>query len=117
MFYKTVFAIQHIETKAWMPARMFRSYHGGWSQWTPNPPEGLLGLDGFDKNPRIFFSKRAAINAVSSWVLGVWQREFISYEDVDYGKVSIEIIPARPPVPRKRFDLEIVEMILTEPVK
>lgn len=110
----TVYAILHKPTGAYMPSRMSRSNRGGWSNWIPGPaPDGWGGCDGYDKNPRIFFTLRSAQNALTAWLQGVHKRsQGVSYDwegtPDDYDDLSIE----PPPVPRVRTDMEIVPLQL-----
>lgn len=111
-----VFAIKHKPTGEYMPARMSRTSSRGWSHWVPGPaPDGWGGCDGYDKNPRVFFTLQSARNALTAWLKGMhncsrgttsgtWDSPPESYE-------VIEI--AAPPVERKREDMEIVTLELT----
>jgi hypothetical protein len=109
-----VFAIRHKPTGAWMPTRMFRR-GGGWSHWMPGPPvDGYEGLDGFDKNPRIFFTLQAARNALTMWLRGTWREERRCSETLEGREDWTELVPDAPPVERKREDMEIVSFLLIE---
>jgi hypothetical protein len=110
-----VWSIRHKPTGAWMPSRMSRSRGGGWSSWIPGPPQdGWGGCDGYDKNPRIFFSLPSARNALTMWLQGVWESRVVTTTDWegfpdDYDDLTVRT----PPVERKREDMEIVELELT----
>lgn len=109
-----VFAIRHKPTQAWMPARMFKQY-GGWSHWEPEPvPEGHGDMSGYDKNPRIFFTKRSVQNALKAWVQGAWMSQTKQDGDWEtgYHRVSAGPAPEKPVNPRKREDMEIVALEL-----
>ncbi len=106
------FAIRHIPTGEYMPCRMFRCRGGGWSHWIPGPaPDGWAGCNGFDKNPRIFFTLRSAQNALTAWLMGVHRREVGTSHDWEgtpdgYDDHIIDDAP----VPRVRADMEIVPL-------
>lgn len=108
-----VFAIRHKPTQSWMPARMFKTIGRGWSYWTPG--DTVEGLDGFDKNPRIFFTKRSAQNALGAWLNGRWEAQTGTDGDWETGYFTVDIGPApmKPPVERKREDMEIVSLTLS----
>lgn len=108
-----VFAIRHKPTQAWMPTRMFKTIGRGWSYWTPG--DSSEGLDGFDKNPRIFFTKQSARNALTAWLGGRWVQGKVREGDWETGYYTVDGDPAptRPPVERKREDMEIVMLTLS----
>jgi hypothetical protein len=109
-----VFAIRHKPTQAWMPARMFKVFGSGWSHWTPGPQGAALGLHGYDKNPRIFFTLQSARNALTAWLSGAWESATVSDGDFETGYRQIDSGPApmKPEAPRKREDMEIVTLEL-----
>jgi len=92
---------------------MFRTTNGGWSYWIPGPvPDGFDGCDGFDKNPRIFFTLQSARNALTAWLRGL-QREKKHYTHIFDGPDEYaELIVEAPPLERKREDMAIVELEL-----
>lgn len=111
------YAIRHIPTGAFMPSRMFRSRGGGWSNWIPQTPapDGWRGCDGFDKNPRVFFTKRSVQNALTAWLMGVHRRETWSGHDWEgIPDSSDEHVIVDGPLPRLREEMEIVEFDLME---
>lgn len=111
-----VWGIRHIPTGAFMPCRMTRA-GGGWSRWIPQTPlpDGWAGSGGLDKNPRLFFKKRGAQNALPAWLMGVHRREVWSGHDWEgIPDSSDEHIVEDAPIPRVRADMEIVEFDLTE---
>lgn len=110
------YVIRHDTTGAYMPCRMFRSNRGGWSMWIPETPvpEGWGGCDGFDKHPRIFFTKRAAQNARSAWAQGVHRVKHVVTHDFegmpdDYEDRYYDA----PPFVRAIEDLTIIECLLS----
>jgi hypothetical protein len=97
-----------------MPARMFKTIGRGWSHWIPGPaPAGFEGYDGFDKNPRIFFTLQSARSALTAWLRGLHSQRTTGSTFEDPGGDSYLAVDA-PPVERKREDTEIVTMQLTE---
>lgn len=99
-----VFTIRHLGTNTFMPCRMFRTSGRGWSTWDPRDS----AYSGFDKNPRIFFSERAARLAIVSWAQGIRVNEqFGTMFDEETRTV---IKPVRG---RDQFNLEIVEGEIT----
>lgn len=106
----SVFAIRHIPTQEFMPCRMNKG-HTGWSYWSPgnqdDPP--------YDRNPRLFFSRQSATNALTMWLQGVWKRDrFVSYSYFGEAESSDDLTVNTPPIPRKREEMEIVEFKLME---
>lgn len=113
-----VWSIRHKATGEWMPARMNRQGRGGWSWWIPGPTlDGLASCGGFDKNPRVFFSKVSAQRAAANWVRGpMFQERHYTGGSVfeppeEYTTIEVEHNPAIPA--RASGDLEIVEGELT----
>lgn len=114
---QTVYAIQHLPTGKFMPTRMFRSGTRGWSTWIPqdNPPERWKGYDGFDKNPRLFFSKASVQRALTAWLCGVHTFEDNTYTDWEgIPDGGYDIVVNVPPFPRVREEMAIVEFTLTQ---
>ena len=102
-----VYSIRHIPTGRFMPYRMHRSYTRGWSYWGPLQPHEYDGM------PRIFFTRRAAINALSMWLHGVWKNDTTC--SGEYGEdISVETVPFAPAQPRHRNEMEIVVMELID---
>lgn len=100
----TVYAIRHQPTGLCMPA-----LSGGYSYWEPTTAnhEGM--------HPRLFFTLKSAQNALSAWLQGQWKREQWSGYDWEgipdgYDKMTIK----KPPAPRRRDDMKIVVLDLTE---
>lgn len=114
-----VWVVKHKPTGEWMPARMNRQGRGGWSWWIPGTvPDGLAGCsNGFDKNPRVFFTRVSAQRAASQWLRGpMATREHFQgsgyFEPPEsYTTVDLVEVPGIPP--RRPQDLEIVEGELT----
>lgn len=104
-----VWAIQHIPTGKWMPCRMFRTSRAGWSRWDP---AGSSAEAPHDQNPRIFFTERAAANALAMWLQGMWA---MAYTEGDYFNPPepARLAPSTPPTPRRREDMKIVVGELT----
>lgn len=111
-----VFAIYHNPTGTYMPTRMYRARQGGWSHWIPGPPpDGWGGCNGFDKNPRIFFTKRSAQNALTAWLQGIHRKESSGGGTNMFGEpddYEEDIVIDKPPIERKREDMEIVTLYL-----
>lgn len=103
-----VFAIRHVPTGEFMPARMSRNGFGGWSWWRePN-------VTVFDKTPRIFPSKQGAQNALTAWLQGRWVTISVTsggWEDPQEDRVPV---PEEPKIPRVREDMELVPLLLTD---
>lgn len=109
-----VWSVKHVATGDWMPARMNRQGRGGWSWWVPGRPlDGRASCGGFDKNPRVFFSKASAQRAVAQWLRGpMAQTQHHTggsyFESPDsYTTVDPVEVPDLPP--RKAGDLVVVE--------
>lgn len=104
-----VFAIRHKPTGAWMPHRMYRTSSRGWSHWNPGLP---TDYPPHDTNPRIFFTLQSARNALTMWLQGAWKNTQTqgTYFDPpeDAGPA-----PYKPPVERKRDEMEIVTLTLS----
>lgn len=106
----SVFAIRHIPTQEFMPCRMNKG-HTGWSYWSP----GNRGDPPYDRNPRLFFSRKSATNALTMWLQGVWKRDqgtSHDWEGIPDG--YDELTSNTPPIPRNREEMEIVEFKLME---
>lgn len=109
-----VFAIQHIGTGAYMPARMFRTAGAGWSYWDPTPAGVERGDGGFDAHPRIFFTLQSARNAATAWSRGAHHRNRgESYSVFEGPEYYDEMVVEDPASPRLRSDLRIVELDLS----
>lgn len=105
-----VYAIRHKPTGAFMPARMFRTHGRGWTHWIPEPEGKEYGLQGYDKNPRIFWTRRTANNAITMWLKG-------PMEQVNTGEgwdQSSTLETVKPKVPRKSEEIELVLFNLVE---
>lgn len=107
-----VFALRHVATGRFMPARMYRTSGAGWSYW--NPHETREGWKPHDENPRIFFTHQSAKNAAAMWTAGEWKRHrgtsysFDGVDNFDYLEVKT------PEAPRRRGDLEVVALMLVD---
>lgn len=101
-----VYAIKHKPTGKFMPLKMTRCGVRGWSNWNPGV------RDGFDTTPRIFKDRGSASKALSAWLLGQHTREYTQTADDDYVEVVINYQPNR-----KREDMEVIQMLLTETSK
>jgi hypothetical protein len=111
-----VFAIRHKPNGAFMPARMFKSSSGrGWSHWDPFDVGGV-GYGGFDRNPRIFFTKASAQRALAAWLAGPWERRTGTDGDWESGYYTVDMPPApgKASTPRSKGDMEIVPFELRE---
>ena len=106
-----VWAIKHKPTNTWMPSRMSRSARG-WSHWNPGYVHPEFGPEEYhDANPRVFFTLQSARNALTAWLQGAWEN---TQSQGSYFEPPEDTGPApmKPPVPRQREDVEIVEMEL-----
>lgn len=116
------FAIRHKPTGKFMPCRMFKQSGHGWSWWEPT--ETRAGYVAFDQNPRVFFSRRAASNAIGQWLRGPLNRREVDYGSQDCSapwspsEIGFEVMSAKSEhPPRRRDDVEIVTMWLAELLK
>ena len=103
-----LYAIYHKPTGKYMPARMFRTTHRGWTWWEPT---NIHDLGGFDVEvPRLFSKKSSAVQAMGYWLNGN-HRAVTSghYEDFEFG-----IETRSPEIPRKPADVEIHIISLTK---
>lgn len=114
-----VYAIKHIPTGNLMPARMFRVTGIGWSWWEPT--ETRPGYLPHDANPRLFFTRASAANALGQWLRGPLNKREVKMpggplEMDDYRTeicaVGPEFLDTHPP--RWREDMTIVTFTLTE---
>lgn len=109
-----VWAIKHKPTGKWMPARMYKG--GGWSYWNPGHTPQYLSTEEvpFDPTPRLFATLPSVRNALTAWLQGEWDRSTKREGDWETGyyDVTAEPEPSKPPVERKRGDMEIVELEL-----
>lgn len=106
-----VYAIKHIPTGNLMPARMFRVQGIGWSWWEPT--ETRPGYQPHDTNPRLFFTRASAANALGQWLRGPLNKAtgYANDEPIQIvGVVGHEFLDTYPP--RRREDMEIMEFIL-----
>lgn len=104
------FAIMHLGTKNFMPARMGKHQAGGWSHWEPSDEPGK-DYGGYDAHPRIFFTLKAAQNACAAWAHGPWKKEaHDSGNYFDGPEYTEEVVPTEPRVPRSRDQLAIVPL-------
>lgn len=112
-----VYAIKHIPTGNLMPARMFRVTGIGWSWWEPT--ETRPGYLPHDANPRLFFTRASAVNAIGQWLRGPLQKQEVKLPGgplemdeyrIDVGAVNPKHLDPHPP--RRREDMEIMEFIL-----
>lgn len=109
-----VYAIKHKPTGEWMPARMSRVGRGGWSWWVPGPPvDGLASCGGFDKNPRVFFTRASAVRAVAQWLRGPMTQTTHTtggdYFEPPDQYTTVDVVDDSGVPPRHAGDLEIVE--------
>lgn len=116
-----LYAIKHIPTGNLMPARMFKQAGSGWSWWEPT--ETRPGYKPHDPNPRLFFTRASAANALGQWLRGPLNRQDVNMGSVDCSvpwspdeyrtevcAVDPEFLDTHPP--RRREDMEIMEFIL-----
>ena len=104
------FAIRHIPTGKFMPCRMYSTSRGGWSYWDP-----AHDADVYDRNPRLFFTKQGAANALTMWLQGEWKRSSgVHYDFEGSPDYYDEVAPFEPPTPRVRFQMEVVPFDLSE---
>jgi len=104
----TVYAIRHVPSGDWMPARMFRTSARGWSTWKSGPEYDK----GYDANPRIFFSLGAASRAAAAWYAGVWGSHQVPGGLFDPPEYALGVTPT---CGRDPGTLEIVPLGLTGP--
>lgn len=95
-----VFAIRQKSTGFFMPAS---SKKRGYSRDEPTA----------DCVPRLFLKEVAAKAALRMWLQGEWSYELVEHEAGDYGQ-ELEV---RPVEGRNADDMEIVELLVVEPVK
>jgi hypothetical protein len=116
MYMADVFAIRHKPTGAFMPSRMFRAGSGrGWTHWDPNDATAG-GYGGFDKNPRVFFTRKSANKALGAWLAGPWEKTRVDEGDWVTGYTTFDgpPVPFTPKVPRLSAEMEIVSLTLHE---
>lgn len=106
----TVFAIQHVPSGDFMPARMFRTSGRGWSTWKSGPEYDKP----HDPNPRIFFSLPSAVRAQAAWYAGVWGHVQVS--DGLFGPEEDGQVKPVPTCGRDEGTLRIVPLYLTGPL-
>lgn len=106
------FAIKHLPTGQFMPARLFKN-GTGWTYW--NPTDGAQKP--YDPTPRLFPTLRGAQNALSAWLQGEWQRVTGTDGDWETGYFDVDLGPApnNPEIPRQRADMGIIECELVLP--
>lgn len=105
-----VYALRHKPTGKFMPARMSRGSARGWSHWEPTDDKHV-----FDKSPRLFFTMKAAHNAMVQYCLGVHRRHHepaTNFWDDPGGEDFVEI--QLPLIPRSRDDFEIITYELVQ---
>lgn len=109
-----VWSIKHKPTNTWMPSRMSRGSRG-WSHWNPGYVHPEYGVEKYhDANPRIFFTLQSARNALTAWLQGAWEQGTRQEGDWETGYYTVDgdPVPMKPPVERRREDMEIVELEL-----
>lgn len=100
-----VYALRHKATGLFMPTKMSRGSGRGWSWWSP----GAAGDDPYDKNPRLFFTRKGADNSRVLWARGPVKRHVGSaYSYLEWPEYYDENEVVAPPVPRHKDDLEVV---------
>ena len=90
-----LYAIKHKPTGYFLPSRKGRGY----SHDEPQPNGGKLG-------PRLFFSRIAARNALTAWLMGTFARE-VSLLDFEGNEVESDLI-ITPQPHRKREEMKVV---------
>lgn len=102
-----VYGIRHKPTGVFMPTAIFRSRARGWSCWTPYAKKQVLAeFSAYNPAPRLFFTRKAAQNAI-----GQWQRGVVITTYNANGEDSSRLV--KDPQ-RNKSDLEIVTFTLTE---
>lgn len=103
-----LYAIRHRPTGKMMPARMFKQSGAGWSWWEPD--ENRPGYLPHDQNPRLFYTKQSAQNALSQWLRGPLAKRTVSMHTSysDFGDEESVIVTRAEPATRVRGDMEIV---------
>jgi hypothetical protein len=100
-----VYALRHVATGLCMP----QLNGAGYSYWEPTRD------DHSTSHPRLFFTKRSAQNARSSWAQGCWKRDQgVSYDWEGVLDAHDDTYTTDPTVPRALADLELVALKLTE---
>ena len=113
-----LYAIKHVPTDTFMPARMFRQAHG-WSWWEPH--ETRMDYTPHDPNPRLFYSLRSARNSLTAWLRGPLTRQEVEDGSLDCSATPsspdyhTEVLPAKhsKAFPRSRSTMLIVSFDLT----
>lgn len=105
------YGIRHKVTGRLMPATIGRQARG-WSFWDPIT-SACMQLP--QEPPRLFASKRSAINAASGWAQEIhvvttqWEQD--GWESPGYQVSHVEVLD--PERPRKYSDLEVVRLLTT----
>jgi len=114
MLILTYYAIRHRPSRAFMPAKMFRTVSGGFTWWEP----GKEGYEGHSKLPRFFPDRHAAAVALTVWLKGPHVKstytERESWEMPEEYTVQDGVKPLISETPRNREDMEIVRFDLKE---
>lgn len=100
---KTFWAIRHIPTQTFMPARLPST------SCEFDAPDGVW-------EPRLFYSERAAKNCATCWSQGPWVKHtYTESEGWEYRSYTAEDPPrpAKTSTDRKREDLEVLAVQLT----
>lgn len=105
------YALKHIETGRLMPATIGRLARG-WSFWEPKQSHAMKLPQ---EVPRLFATRRAAINAASGWAQGVHvARTEYESDGWEYPSYPVTVVHVeQPPKPRLYTDLHIVEVTLS----
>jgi hypothetical protein len=94
-------AVRHVPSGGYLPEPVGRMGRGG-SHVEPSTTE----------RPRLFMSRRAAVNGLSAWLRGKVHHSsgYDSYAGEYYENTSLEPVPSR-----KRDEMEIIEVQLVLP--
>jgi len=108
-----LYAIKHIQTGNLMPARMFKHAGSGWSWWEPT--ETRPGYKPHDPNPRLFFTRASAANALGQWLRGPLNRQEVKLAggpmEMDEYRTEVGTTDSEHP-PRRREDMVLVSFML-----
>ena len=101
------YAIRHKPTGEFMPAKMSKNSGRGFSFWEPAAGPIYTAI------PRLLDTEKQAKLVLAGWLAGKWEYEWS--RSGEYGEEEeCYIAPQRPEIERKREDMEIVPLYVTE---
>lgn len=95
----SVYAIRHKPTGFYLPG----------SSRSALPPSMVEPVDPREQPPRVWAEERHAHSTLTIWLRGIHKADY----DDETGSVHTEIVA--PPVPRRREDMEVVQVELLLP--